>query len=79
MKILLFLITCSMILPWLVWSQSGYRPAIPKTWDEAALADWATPLAGLNVRPTHMSSKEYWGPVLSPYKKGHQRTAADDH
>jgi len=33
---------------------------IPTTWDEAALVDWATPLAGLNVRPTHISSKEYY-------------------
>jgi hypothetical protein len=33
---------------------------IPKTWDEAALAEWATPLAGLNQRPTHMSAKEYY-------------------
>jgi hypothetical protein len=35
-------------------------PDIPKVWDEAALADWVTPLAGLNVRPTHMSEKEYY-------------------
>jgi hypothetical protein len=41
-----------------VWPQS--RPVIPKTWDEAALAEWATPLAGLNVRPTHITAKEYY-------------------
>ena len=41
-------------------SQSAFRPAVPKTWDEAALADWATPVAGLNVRPTHISAKEYY-------------------
>src|SRR5262249_53863250 len=35
-------------------------PTIPKVWDEAALADWVTPLAGLNVRPTHVSEKEYY-------------------
>ena len=40
-------------------SQTGSRPMIPKTWDEAALADWATPIAGLNVQPSHMSEKEY--------------------
>jgi hypothetical protein len=34
-------------------------PEIPKVWDEAALADWATPIAGLNVRPTNMSAKDY--------------------
>ncbi len=39
---------------------SRFSPMIPKTWDEAALADWATPVAGLNVRPTHISAKEYY-------------------
>jgi len=37
-----------------------WKPDIPKVWDEAALADWATPLAGLNRRPTHISAKEYY-------------------
>jgi hypothetical protein len=32
----------------------------PRIWDEAALADWATPIAGLNVRPAHYSSAEYY-------------------
>jgi mono/diheme cytochrome c family protein len=41
-------------------AQTVFRPEIPKTWDEARLADWATPLAGINVRPTHISSKEYY-------------------
>ena len=41
-------------------SEARFSPTIPKTWDEAALADWATPLAGLNLRPTHISSKEYY-------------------
>jgi len=43
-----------------LWPQSAFRPSIPKTWDGAALADWATPLAGLNVRPTLISAKEYY-------------------
>src|SRR5262245_61648536 len=34
--------------------------AIPKVWDETALADWATPVAGLNVRPTNMSAGDYY-------------------
>jgi hypothetical protein len=42
-----------------VEAQTG-GPGIPKTWEDAALADWATPLAGLNVRPTHISAKEYY-------------------
>jgi hypothetical protein len=36
------------------------KPDIPKTWDEVALADWATPVAGLNLRPSHVSAKEYY-------------------
>ena len=33
---------------------------VPKTWDDRALADWATPVAGLNVRPGHFSDCEYY-------------------
>ncbi len=43
-----------------ILADSPYRPAIPKTWDEAALAEWATPLAGLNARPAHISPREYY-------------------
>lgn len=35
-------------------------PVIPKTWDEKMLVDWATPLAGLKVRPTHISAGRYY-------------------
>lgn len=41
-------------------SEKKVSRVIPKTWDEAALADWATPVAGLNLRPTHISEKEYY-------------------
>ena len=41
-------------------SNAAFEPRIPRTWDDAALADWATPVAGLNVRPTHMTAKEYY-------------------
>jgi hypothetical protein len=33
---------------------------VPKTWDDKALADWATPVAGLNIRPGHFSEREYY-------------------
>jgi len=33
--------------------------AVPRTWDEHELKDWATPVAGLNVRPGHFSQAEY--------------------
>jgi mono/diheme cytochrome c family protein len=59
-------------------AESAYHPDIPKTWDETALANWPTPLAGLNQRPTHISSKEYYSlpvdnlrtyPVYAPGKE----------
>jgi hypothetical protein len=37
-----------------------WAPDIPRVWDEEALADWATPLMGLDARPTHMSAEEYY-------------------
>jgi mono/diheme cytochrome c family protein len=33
---------------------------VPKAWDETALRDWATPLAGLGVRPGHFPEAEYY-------------------
>jgi len=43
----------------LLGGMSGVAEA-PKTWDAKALADWATPVAGLNVRPGHFSEEEYY-------------------
>lgn len=45
-----------------------FRPAIPRTWDEKALADWATPVAGLNVRPGYASEGEYYKAPLNNYR-----------
>ena len=42
-----------------VFGQSAFRPEIPRVWDDAALAEWATPVAGLNLRPKHMTAREY--------------------
>ena len=39
-------------------AQQTLKP--PVTWDEAALHEWATPIAGLNVRPGHFSAEEYY-------------------
>src|SRR5215510_14259794 len=47
------------ILAILLSGISGFAQA-PKTWDAKALADWATPVAGLNVRPGHFSEEEYY-------------------
>jgi hypothetical protein len=60
MKMLLVILFAITLDSLTVWSQPAFRPAIPKTWDEAALADWATPIAGLNARPTHISAKDYY-------------------
>src|SRR5436190_4883567 len=60
MKVFLFILFAITLDSSALWSQPAFRPAIPKIWDEAALADWATPLAGLNVRPAHISAKEYY-------------------
>jgi hypothetical protein len=41
-------------------SNAAFEPTIPKTWDAAALETWATPLAGLNARPKHMTTARYY-------------------
>lgn len=37
------------------------QTAVPRIWDDAALAEWATPVAALGVRPGHFSEAEYYG------------------
>jgi hypothetical protein len=38
----------------------------PKIWDEKELAMWATPVAGLGVRPGHYSEEEYYAaPIIN--------------
>lgn len=44
----------------LLLGQTNAKPAIPRTRDENSLRDWATPVAGLNVRPTHISAREFY-------------------
>ena len=41
-------------------SAETWKPEIPIVWDEAELARWITPVAGLNVRPAHISAPEYY-------------------
>src|SRR5690348_12986123 len=33
---------------------------VPRIWDDKALEDWATPIAGLGVRPAHFTASEYY-------------------
>ncbi len=39
---------------------SGQKIAAPRIWNDQALADWAAPVAGINVRPGLISEKEYY-------------------
>jgi hypothetical protein len=39
---------------------AGQSTRPPRIWDDAALAEWATPIASLNVRPGHYSSADYY-------------------
>ena len=55
----LLLLLCCSLAP-AADNENSWKPDILRVWDEAALADWVTPLAGLNARPTHMSAKEYY-------------------
>jgi hypothetical protein len=41
---------------------------VPKTWDDRALANWATPVAGLNVRPGHFSETEYYAAPVDNFR-----------
>lgn len=41
-------------------ASTAWKPDIPKVWDEAALREWATPVAGLNVRPGHVPERDYY-------------------
>jgi len=36
------------------------QTSVPTTWDDDALREWATPVAGLNLRPAHFPEAEYY-------------------
>ena len=50
-------------------SSAAYSPAIPKTWDEEALASLEVPLADPGHSPKHISAEDYYRlPVRPIYK-----------
>lgn len=60
------------ILALSLWSSAlAQSPAkliqAPRFWNDRELADWATPVAGLNVRPSHFSEKEYYAAPVGDY------------
>jgi hypothetical protein len=40
----------------------------PRTWDTAALSDWATPVTSINVPPGHFSEAEYYRAPVDSYR-----------
>jgi len=46
----------------------GPPSVAPRTWDEQALANWATPLASLKIRPGHFSEDEYYRAPVDNYR-----------
>ena len=40
--------------------QTSQRIQAPRFWNDRELQDWALPVAGLNVRPSHFSEKDYY-------------------
>jgi hypothetical protein len=49
--------------------ESGFRPAVPKTWDDQAMATLEVPLANPIGSPKHVSADYYYGiPVRPIYK-----------
>src|SRR4030095_8220840 len=57
------LLVSAIVIAWWQFAGNGVARAprgIQRFWDEAVRADWATPIAELNVRPTNMSAKDYY-------------------
>lgn len=61
---LLVLSTLGTSIASVVDSGVAAAPMIPKVWDELALTDWATPVAGLNVRPKNMAASDYYAMTI---------------
>src|SRR5580704_11139222 len=50
------------------FAQSGAKLIdAPRIWNDRDLLDWATPVAGLNVRPGHFSEKEYYSAPVGEF------------
>ncbi len=65
---LLLLVSVAAGQPAFAQKEGPFKPEIPKVWDEQALATWATPVAGLNVRPGHFSEAEYYQAPVDNYR-----------
>jgi hypothetical protein len=59
---------CALFLGALLCANAQKPYLAPKIWDDAALADWATPVAGIGVRPGHFNSAEYYAAPVDNLK-----------
>jgi mono/diheme cytochrome c family protein len=51
-----------------VFAQSDSRLLeAPRVWNDRDLRDWATPVAGLNIRPGHFSEKDYYSAPVGEF------------
>jgi hypothetical protein len=67
MKILAAMLASCLLL--LAAQPASFQPCnAPRTWDTAALSDWATPVAAIGVRPSHFSEAEYYRAPLDNYR-----------
>jgi len=56
-------LSCAICLP-----LAGQKVDVPRAWDDAALKDWATPIAALGLRPSHFSAAEYYASPVDNYR-----------
>ena len=50
------------------FGQSGAQQIEPpRLWNDRVLSDWATPIAGLNVRPGHYSEEQYYSAPVGEF------------
>jgi hypothetical protein len=54
-----------------------FKPDIPKTWDEPALAEFEVPLAVPSHSPKHISAEEYYGLPVRPIYKSYSAYSPD--
>ena len=59
---------CSAMVLWSAFGQSNEkRIEAPRFWNDHDLSEWATPVAGLNVRPGYYSEKEYYAAPIAEW------------
>jgi hypothetical protein len=77
---LLFALTNVAAIPdaWAQKSSSEFRPTIPRTWDDAAIATLEVPLADPVGSPKHVSAAYYYKMPVRPIYKEYPIYAPDD-